>query len=264
MSTAAPRVIAIGDVHGCVHALEALIDEIAPTTDDRLVFLGDVVDHGRDTKEALELILALQGRCRVTLIQGNHEEMMLAARGDEAAMQFWMNCGGVATLNSYRFGARIGEAPPEHWALLQSCVPYFETHDTIFTHANYLPEAPMDQQPGRQLRWALFDPEDARPHVSGKTVVVGHTEQRSAELVDLGFVVCIDTACWRYGWLTALERPSNHVWQASRWGRLRDPGEANHIEPLAAMLRKSPQAGERQLVEAGTSSAASPARMAGK
>ena len=47
----------------------------------------------------------------------------------------------MATLNSYRFGAKLDEIPAEHWALLDTCVPYYETDDFIFTHANYLAES---------------------------------------------------------------------------------------------------------------------------
>jgi serine/threonine protein phosphatase 1 len=113
-----------------------------------------------------------------------------------------------------------------------------ETDEFIFTHANYLPEAPMDAQPTHQLRWALFDPGDMRPHVSGKPVTVGHTEQPGGEIHDLGFAACIDTACWRYGWLTAVDRVSGQVWQASRWGILREPGEASRRDDLTRLLRK--------------------------
>ena len=89
---------------------------------------------------------------------------MYAARASEGALRYWENCGGVATLNSYRFGATLDEIPPEHWALLDTCVPYYETDDFIFTHANYLADLPMDEQPEYTLRWALFDPAKERPH----------------------------------------------------------------------------------------------------
>ena len=44
---------------------------------------------------------------------------------------------------------------------------------------------------------------EAQPHLSGKPVFVGHTEQRNSEVLDLGFAICIDTGCCRHGWLTA-------------------------------------------------------------
>jgi serine/threonine protein phosphatase 1 len=231
------RVIAIGDVHGCAHALETLLEAIGPTSADELVFLGDLIDQGRDTRDVLERAIALQSTCRVVVVRGNHEEMMLAARDDEQALGFWERCGGFATINSYRYGGKLADIPDEHWRLVESTVPYYETDDFIFTHANYLPDVPMSEQPGHQLRWALFDPSDMRPHCSGKPVTVGHTEQNSGEILDLGFAACIDTACWRYGWLTALEPASGEMWQASRWGMLRAPGEATHRERLTRVFR---------------------------
>jgi serine/threonine protein phosphatase 1 len=231
------RLIAIGDVHGCCHALDTVLDEIVPTADDRIVFLGDLVDQGKESKEVLERILRLQRECQVVLIRGNHEEMMFAAQESEAALRYWERCGGVATLNSYRFGGNLNDIPPEHWALLKTCVPYYETEEYIFTHANYLADAAMADQPEYTLRWALFDPDKERPHFSGKTILVGHTEQKNAEILDLGFAMCIDTACWKYGWLTAIDAPSREYWQASRWGVMREEGETVRRIRLKELLK---------------------------
>ncbi len=122
--------------------------------------------------------------------------------------------------------------PEQHWKLLAEGRPYYETDEFIFTHANYLPDEPMELQPGHELRWVVLDPDEMRPHLSGKTVFVGHTEQRDGEVLDLGFVVCIDTSCWRYGWLTAIDVRSRETWQASKWGLMREPGETSHRERL--------------------------------
>jgi serine/threonine protein phosphatase 1 len=228
MPSSTGRLIAIGDVHGCVHAVDALLAAIEPTPDDCLVFLGDLIDQGRDSRDVLDRLIDLKRRCQVILIRGNHEEMLYAARDSEQALRYWENCGGVDTLNSYRYGARLSAIPAEHWALLDDGRDYFETEGFIFTHANYLPDLPMQSQPEHQLRWALLEPAEMRPHFSGKTVVVGHTEQPNSEILDLGFALCIDTACWRHGWLTAIEMRTREVWQASRWGILREQDEAPH------------------------------------
>jgi serine/threonine protein phosphatase 1 len=234
----APRLIAIGDVHGCAHALDALLEAIDPAREDRIVLLGDMIDQGRDTRAVLDRLIGLKKQCQVTLIQGNHEEMMYGASRSLQALRHWEMCGGVATLNSYRFCGTFKDIPREHWALLDECVPFLEMDRFILTHASYLPDLPMASQPGYQLRWALFEPEMMQPQISGKTVVVGHTEQRNAEILDLRFAMCIDTACWKYGWLTAIDLPSRKVWQASRWGMLREEGEATHRESLSALLRR--------------------------
>jgi serine/threonine protein phosphatase 1 len=229
--------IAVGDVHGCDHALDALLDAISPGSSDHLVFLGDLIDQGRDSAAVLDKLISLRSRCEVTLIQGNHEEMLYAARESEAALRYWEDCGGVYTLNSYRFGAGLDVIPSHHWALLDSCVPYYETDDFIFTHANYCPDSPMDQQDGHHLRWGLLEPDEMRPHQSGKTVVVGHTEQEDSEILDLGFLICLDTACWRHGWLSALDVHSRVFWQASRWGILREAEEPTHRGLLPQFAR---------------------------
>jgi serine/threonine protein phosphatase 1 len=240
------RIIAVGDVHGCAHALDALIEAIAPTVDDQLVLLGDLVDQGPDSRAVLEQVMSLQKRCQVTLIQGNHEEMMFAARESVGALRYWENCGGALTIDSYRFGGRIGDIAAEHWKLLAGCRPHYETDDFIFTHANYLPDEPMELQPGHELRWAILEPAKVQPHLSGKPVYVGHTEQRSGDVLDLGFVVCIDTGCWRYGWLTAIDVRTKQTWQASKWGMLREPGEASHRERLSVVFGALPKKGGRQ------------------
>ncbi len=236
MSAHSRRVIAIGDVHGCLHALEALVEAIAPASDDTLVFLGDLIDHGRDSRETIERTIALESQCRVVRITGNHEEMMLSAHDGQQALAYWENHGSAPTLSSYRFPGRLEDIPEDHWRLVKQSVPYFETEDFVFTHANYAPDLPMAEQPGRQLRWALFDPQEMRPHMSGKAVLVGHTEQRDGEILDLGFAMCIDTACWRYGWLTAIEPSTGETWQASKWGVLRERGEESHRERLTVLL----------------------------
>jgi serine/threonine protein phosphatase 1 len=230
------RTIAIGDVHGCVHALDAVLEVIEPTKSDQLVFLGDMIDQGRESREVLERIIALKQQCDVVLIQGNHEEMMCAARGDEKALRYWEHCGGVSTINSYRFGGTLADIPAEHWALLDTCLPYYETDDCILTHANYVPDLPMNQQPEYALRWELFDPTKP-PHYSGKTVFVGHTEQTSAEILDTGYALCIDTTCCKYGWLTAVDVAAFEVWQANRWGILRESAETSHRHELKELLQ---------------------------
>jgi serine/threonine protein phosphatase 1 len=59
-------------------------------------------------------------------------------------------------------------------------------------------------------------------HCSGKVAVVGHTPQKSGEVLDLGYLKCIDTFCHGGGWLTALEVGTGKVWQANRAGEVRE------------------------------------------
>ena len=225
-STTRRRIIAIGDIHGCVNALDSILEAIQPCADDLLISLGDFVDQGCETRLVIDCLRDLRDRCELVCLTGNHEEMLLAARSSEPALRHWEVCGGVQTLNSYRFGGTLDDIPEDHWEFVRSCRDFFETDNHIFVHANFDPRLPMPAQEDYTLRWELLEPDVARCHGSGKTVIVGHTEQADGEVLDLGCVKCIDTACWRYGWLTALEVNTNQIWQASRFGQLRESGES--------------------------------------
>jgi serine/threonine protein phosphatase 1 len=219
------RLIAIGDIHGCAHALDAVLGEIRPGPRDQIVCLGDVIDSGRDTNLVIERLLALSQECTLICIKGNHEEMLLEALGNERVKNSWLMCGGVATVNSYRFCGDIDVIPAEHVEFIRTFRDCYETDSYIFVHANYEPHLSLEDQPEHVLRWSLLEAFAPVPHASGKTVVVGHTEQKGGEILDLGCVKCIDTYCYGYRWLTALDVHSGEVWQSSRWGVLRDPGE---------------------------------------
>jgi len=231
------RVIALGDIHGCVNALDGVLQAIAPTARDLLVVLGDFIDNGHESRLVIERLRALRQECELVCLAGNHEEMLLAAASNDEARQYWEVCGGVQTLTSYRFGAKIQDIPPEHWAFLRACRDFFETDTHIFVHANFDPDLPLAEQETHTLRWQLLEPTDVRCHFSGKTVIVGHTEQKDGEILDLGCVKCIDTACWRYGWLTALEVRSGHIWQCSRFGQSREFDEPP-IGPTAPLFQQ--------------------------
>jgi serine/threonine protein phosphatase 1 len=203
----AGRTIAIGDIHGCSAALAAVLDAIRPGPEDTLVPLGDYINRGPDSPVVLDLLLSLSERCRLVPLLGNHEEMLLSALRLSAEL----GCIGSAE-----------EAIPDrHLAFLRGCHPFHETDTHLFVHAGYDPDLPMDRQPGNRLRWEFLDPDVARPHCSGKVAIVGHTEQLGGEVLDLGFLKCIDTGCHAGGWLTALEAQTGQVWQADRHGELR-------------------------------------------
>ena len=219
------RTIAIGDIHGCAFALDTLLEAIQPTRTDHIICLGDVIDFGRETREAMACLIGLGDSCQLIGILGNHEEMLLTALENPRLLETWLNLGGWDTVNSYRYAGTLDDIPLEHIEFIRGFVDYFETSDFIFTHANYAPQQLLSETPAHTLRWSLLEQPYPGPHQSGKTVIVGHTEQHSGEVLDLGHVCCIDTCCHSYGWLTAIDAGTGEVWQASRWGVLRD-GEA--------------------------------------
>jgi serine/threonine protein phosphatase 1 len=221
------RIIAIGDVHGCAKALATLIEAIQPTEADTLVFLGDYIDRGPDSRGMIEQVIALAGRCAVVPLLGNHEEMLLAALEGQSELDFWMKFGGTAAVASYGGGRGIrpgglrGIIPPDHLDFIRGCRDYYETVGHFFVHAYYDPHLPLHQQKWGGLRWASLPPVPER-HRTGKVAVVGHTPQRNGEVLDLGYLKCIDTFCHGGGWLTALGvEGGRRLWQANEAGELR-------------------------------------------
>lgn len=211
------RTIAIGDIHGCSMALSALLDRIRLQSTDRLVFLGDYVDRGPDSRGVLDIILTLRQICDVVTLLGNHEMMLIDSLAEPRPVPMWVShCGGSETIASY--GGSLSAMPDEHIDFLRNCRRFFETDAHLFVHANYQSHLPLDQQPDGVLLWQHLSMGIPLPHRSGKTAIVGHTPQRTGNILDLGYLKCIDTACFAGGWLTALDVDSGQYWQATREG----------------------------------------------
>ena len=218
------RRFVIGDIHGCSKALRTLVECIEPASDDELVFLGDYVDRGPDSRGVIDQILELRRSCRVVALRGNHEIMLCAVAFGGHDEQMWLQTGGKATVTSY--GGSLDKMPENHQYFLRSLLPYYETKDAIFVHANYDARSPMEQQPD-ELRYWTHLVTTPPPHHSGKRVFVGHTPQPSGMILNLGHLVCVDTYCFGTGYLTAMCIDTDETIQVDKKGhRRRVPAEA--------------------------------------
>ncbi len=84
------RTLAIGDIHGCSVALDALLDLVAPGAGDLVVALGDYVDRGPDSLGVMNRLVRMSkvGGGLIAL-RGNHEEMMMDARETPNQLELW-------------------------------------------------------------------------------------------------------------------------------------------------------------------------------
>lgn len=219
------RTWAIGDVHGCLVALNTVLEQLQLQPDDQLIFLGDLIDRGSNSQGVIDRVLQLRQERTVHVIQGNHEEMMLIARDLPGYAQAWQQYGGKETLESYGWTKGIvpgwTEAlPDEHWhLLLHQMVDAVEEVGHILVHGSVDSELPLDQQVWSELRWKKW--EQPQPHVSGQVVVCGHTSQVNGLPLSVGHAICIDTWVYGAGWLTALELGSHDYVQANEKGEFR-------------------------------------------
>lgn len=214
------KTIVIGDIHGCLKALDAILNAVNPQQDDTLVTVGDYVDRGPDSKGVIERLIELQQRTHLVPLLGNHEEMMLNSLDGKTAPYSWFNHGGVQTLESYGFNGDLKVVPPSHLDFLRGLVSYYETATHFIVHANYDPTLLLREQPGDLLRWTKLTESMPGPHKSGKTAVVGHTHDRAGKVFRSPYLICVDTYCYGGRWLTAIDLESDAVWQATREGEL--------------------------------------------
>lgn len=199
-------IYAIGDVHGCLDPLRRLMDQIHLSEMDEVVFIGDYVDRGPDSKGVIDYLLTLRGR--YTFLMGNHERMFLDFLQGKERFLFLYN-GGEATLESY---GGVGEIPAAHLDFLNRLIPYYEADEYLFVHGGIRPGIPLQDQDPRDLLW-IREEFYAYPGRYPKTVVFGHTPMREVLMEEDR--IGIDTACVYGNKLTCLVLPSRRVIQVS-------------------------------------------------
>lgn len=212
------RILAIGDVHGCLFALDALLDFVQLQPADTLIFLGDYVDRGPNSRGVLERLVELSTRPNTIFLRGNHDLWMENARDDRQWFVSWLSggVGGLETLQSYGDFKNI---PQAHWQFLDNLVEYHETENEIFVHGAVDAELELSDQHQQVLLWERVN--NQAPHFSGKRVICGHTSQKNGLPLNRSHAVCIDTFCYGGGWLSALDVTTNRVWQANQAGATR-------------------------------------------
>ena len=213
------RLLAIGDVHGCLNALQTLDHELAFGPDDKIIALGDYVDRGPNSKGVIEFMIQLRARAQLVALRGNHEIMMLQARGGIEAALAWLSVGGEATMASYN-AKNLSDIPLSHWQFFEATQAIYETKSHFFVHANVVPSLPLSEQ-GPNVYWQRFWG-DEPPHCSNKIMVCGHSSQRSGVPLNIGHAVCIDTWVYGEGWLTCLDVESGNYWQGNQKNQFRE------------------------------------------
>jgi serine/threonine protein phosphatase 1 len=199
-----PATYVIGDIHGCLKPLEQLVKKIAPRATDRLIFVGDYIDRGPESRQVVDFLLRLP--YRAVFLLGNHEYMLMQYLDGEGEEVYMMN-GGDATLQSYGGRDRI---PASHLAFFRSLKTFHEEAEFIVVHAGIRPQIAMERQRLEDLIWIrqeFIDFVGTYP----KMVVFGHTPVRKV-LIQKDRIG-IDTGCFFGGKLTCLKLPQQDVIQ---------------------------------------------------
>jgi serine/threonine protein phosphatase 1 len=211
--------LVIGDIHGCLTALETLWEAVRPGPDDLVVTLGDYVDRGPDSRGVIDFLLTKKETHRLVSLMGNHEIQMIRALETRADRQRFLSdlCGGRETLDSY--GGSFEDVPESHWDFMRNAALYHELEDHILVHAGVEANLPVDQQDPETYYYQRFFLQ--QPHQSGKRVICGHTIQGDLP-TNLGHAICLDTCAYGGGWLSALDLDSGRIWQTDQGGAVRE------------------------------------------
>jgi serine/threonine protein phosphatase 1 len=178
--SASALVYAIGDIHGSLRKLRALLARCERHAGHRpmtFVFLGDYIDRGPDSQGVIDAIMELKSRLKdeVIALMGNHEAVALEVIDGKADADLWLGEGGAATLRSYGV-SRAAELPLEHVAWLRRLPLRYDDGQRFFVHAGIDPDKPLNAQRGHDLVW-IREPflSDTRDY--GRLIVHGHTPQ---------------------------------------------------------------------------------------
>ncbi len=197
-------IYAIGDIHGCSNALNKLIDKLPFQKADTLIFLGDYIDRGANSKEVVNAILSLKKRHKnIITLRGNHEEMLLEFWHGKLDFSIWAYNGALATFRSYDV-RKVEEIDSAHLDFFQQTRYYYETEDYIFVHAGLAPGIPLEKQSRGSMLW-IREEFIYSDYNFGKIVVFGHTPLQSPLVMPNK--IGIDTGCVYGGELTSVALP---------------------------------------------------------
>ena len=185
------RLIAIGDIHGEVEKLNSLIDKLDLQKQDKVIFLGDYIDRGLNSKAVIERILDLSKKIECVFLKGNHEDMLLKTKITQFQddIEHWLLSGGISTYDNY------GDYPAifnTHGKFLDSLKLYHIEQNYMFVHAGINPKKELSEQTKDDLLWIREEFLDNSHNLPYK-IIFGHTP--FIEPLILNDKIGIDTGC---------------------------------------------------------------------
>lgn len=230
------RIYAVGDIHGRFDLMIALLDRIHSDAGGhgdgrrtRIVFLGDYIDRGDDSRSVLDTVIELSRANSPDLVflRGNHEDALMSFLEDPVAGRAWLGYGAKQTFASYGLPPvssrladpqqlhdlrdRLAAAMGPQVDILEAMPTHFVSGNVLFTHAGANPRRPLDDT--RAMVWGHpdFPPEGL---VQGLRVVHGHYDD--IEPVSDAGRICVDTGAYYTGRLTAVRLDRDEAFLTAR------------------------------------------------
>ncbi len=171
------RIIAIGDIHGCVSTFRwMLFEELKIQQQDEIYCVGDYIDRGMDSKGVIDILLLLREQgYQIHTLRGNHEQMMMESIQSYDKSDLWIQNGGDSTLESFGINS-YWEMPEKYKEFFTETEFYIETPDYIFVHAglNFFRRNIFEDK--EAMLW-IRDYNAHQPVLQNKLLIHGHTPQ---------------------------------------------------------------------------------------
>jgi serine/threonine protein phosphatase 1 len=213
----------IGDIHGCREELVRLVESLPLAPSDQIIFLGDYVDRGPDSRGVIDYLIQLEQKSANELIflKGNHEDMFLSylGRAGRFGEAFLFNGGGL-TLASYGLSERARGAsalpaiPQSHLQFLERLRLYHLAEPFLCVHGGIHPLKRFEEQSEEEVLW-IRDEFIFNRHLLPYTVIFGHTPRQEV-FFDLPYKIGLDTGLVYGNLLSCLELEDKVLYQIRR------------------------------------------------
>jgi serine/threonine protein phosphatase 1 len=215
------RIYAIGDVHGCCDQITALLTHLEQvekiTSEDQIIFLGDYIDRGPNSKGVLDRLIKFKEDFPSTVfLRGNHEDMFMGFLGMGGNYgQWYLTNGGNEVFKEYNLSHHVRDSrevggriisgltceelrslfPANHIAFIQFTERHLTVNDTLFfVHAGLNPKFKFENQTDEEFFW-VREPFLMNSHTFEKTIIHGHTIS-PAPYFNLPYEISLDTGCF--------------------------------------------------------------------
>jgi serine/threonine protein phosphatase 1 len=222
------NIFAIGDIHGCLKELTLLHKNIFAhdkfeVKKDLLIYLGDYIDRGKNSKEVINQILKLKYKgIKIISLMGNHDQFMIDFLFNKKNnIENWLNFGLDQTIRSYGievvefikdgFGDDIidklrntllDNMEKEHINFFKNLEISFLSEKYFFVHAGIDPKKRLEDQTKQDFLWSRSKEFFDKDFKSEKVIVHGHTPEEN--IVNNRYRINIDTGCYFSGKLSSV------------------------------------------------------------
>ena len=222
------NIFAIGDIHGCLSELTLLHKKILAhekfdVKNDLLIYLGDYIDRGLQSKQVIDQIIKLRNnKIKIINLMGNHEDIMIDFLFNKKNnIENWLDFGADQTFKSYNIeivdfikdgfedhiidrlrNRLLEQMNKNHIDFFNNLELTYSTEKYLFVHAGIDPKKNLQEQVKKDYLWSRSDAFFDKDFKSEKTIVHGHTPEPN--IIDNSNRINIDTGCYFSGKLSCV------------------------------------------------------------